>query len=118
MLNAQVQAPDRETLLGLRRHLSIVHHLPGRIRLRLAPCLWADAARWDDAGLRDSLQRLEGIRAVRVNKAVASVIIEYDPQLVPPQQWETLVHGEDMVAAEILERWLGRFSRVVHHDST
>lgn len=102
---AAAHASALALLLELRRHLSIVHHLPGRIRLRLAPALWGQAARLNQR-FDTLLPRLAGIRGIRVNAAVASVIVEYDPHTVPPQHWETLVRGDATAAGEVLERWL------------
>jgi len=105
---------DPAVLLGLRRHLSIIHHLAGRIRLRLGPGLWMGASEFDRTQLQRLLEALEGIRAVRVNRAAASVVIEYDPIHLPPGDWETLVRGDPVAAGELLDRWLARldpFSR-------
>ncbi len=99
---------DVSALLGMRRHLSVAHHLPGRIRLRLGPALWGGASQIDRAAFQRLLDGLEGIREVRLNKAVASVVIEYDPAHVPPQSWETLLRGDAAAAGELLNRWLAR----------
>lgn len=115
MLMTLDAAPDLAALLGLRRHLSIVHHLPGRIRLRLGPSLWGSASRIDRDLFQGLLDRLEGIRDIRVNKAVATVIIEYDPHRVPPGDWETLVQGDAAAAGDILKQWLARYGRLIRN---
>jgi hypothetical protein len=115
MLMAREIFADLSGLLELRRHLSIVHHLPGRIRLRLGPALWGHAARFDRDLFQDMLEGLEGIRDLRVNKAVASVVIEYDPAHVPPEDWETLVLGEAEAAGNILKNWLVRHDRLIQN---
>lgn len=115
MLMTLDDAPDLASLLGLRRHLSIVHHLPGRIRLRLGPSLWGNASQFDQGRFQGLLDRLEGIRDVRVNKAVATVIIEYDPQRVPPGDWETLVRGDAAAAGDVLKHWLARYGRLIRN---
>lgn len=103
--------PDLPALLGLRRHLAILHHLPGRIRLRLGPALWGAAARIDRDIFQTLLDDLEGIRDVRVNLAVASVVIEYDPDRLPPAHWETLVQGDEPDAHDVLNRWLAQYGQ-------
>jgi hypothetical protein len=105
---------DMPGLLGLREHLSIVHHLPGRIRLRLGVALWGAAARFERERFQGLLNGLEGIRQVRVNPAVASVVIEYDPRLVPPANWETLIGGDAAMATAILRQWLARHGQLLH----
>lgn len=106
---------DAAYLLGMRRHLSIVHHLPGRIRLRIGPALWGIANKVEDSLFRQLLKHLEGIRDVRINMAVASVVIEYDPRQVPPDNWETLVRGDAASAGDLLNLWLARYGRLLRN---
>lgn len=106
---------DIDTLLGMRRHLSIVHHLPGRIRLRVGPGLWGLANKVEDNLLRKMLDHLEGIRDVRVNMAVASVVIEYDFKQIHPDNWETLVRGDAEAAGDLLNQWLARNGQLLRN---
>lgn len=106
--------PDLTTVLALRPALGIVHHLPGRLRLRLGPALLERVAA---SGL--SLPAIEGrigqlagllpgLRGWRLNPAAASLLIEYDPARLQPQWWETLVLGEDDEALALaLGFWAG-----------
>ena len=107
---------DVPSLLGLRRHLAIVHHLPGRIRLRLGAALWGAAAGVERARFKTLLDGLEGIRDVRVNLAVASVVVEYDPKQISPDDWETLVRGDATAAGELLNQWLARYGRLLRNS--
>ncbi|QLQ32601.1 MAG: hypothetical protein HZT40_14555 [Candidatus Thiothrix singaporensis] len=56
---------DVPALLCLRQHLSIVHHIPGRIRLRLGMALWRSGDQLDRSQLQRLLDQLAGIRQVR-----------------------------------------------------
>ena len=107
---------DVPSLLGLRRHLVIVHHLPGRIRLRLGAALWGTAAGMDRARFKTLLDGLEGIRDVRVNVAVASVVVEYDPKQISPDDWETLVLGDAAAAGDLLNQWLARYGQLLRNS--
>jgi hypothetical protein len=107
-MSAPTPPLDVNRLLDLRRHLSIVHHLPGRIRLRLGSALWGVAASVDRDRFKILLDHVEGIRAVRINVAVASVIVEYDPTTIPPADWETLVSGDAIAASKLFNYWLAR----------
>jgi hypothetical protein len=100
----------------MRRHLDIVHHLPGRIRLRLGAALWGAAARVDRARFKTLLDGLEGIRDVRVNVAVASVVVEYDPKHISPNDWETLVRGDATAAGELLNQWQARYDQLLRNS--
>ena len=91
---------DVPALLGLCRHLSIVHHLPGRVRLRFKQALWGAAAGLQRSQFKNLLDGLEGIRDVRVNAAVASAAIEYAPQQIPPDDWEIPVRGDEVQVGE------------------
>jgi len=101
--------PPLTELLTLRRGLGIVHHVPGRIRLRLGPVIWdwaqglgldsTKASAWlSEAGLG----AVTGVRGARLNAAAASLVIEYDPQRLDPAWWETLVLGEDEEALTLV----------------
>jgi hypothetical protein len=94
------------TLLDLRRHLTIVHHVRGRIRFRLGVALWQAAAATDRQLLNALLNQLQGIRDMRVNPAVASVVVEYDPQQIAAGDWEILLSGDRATASELLSQWL------------
>jgi len=107
---------DATSMLDLRRHLSIVHHLPGRIRLRLGAALWSAAAGADRERFKTLLDGLEGIRDVRVNVAVASVVVEYDPKKISPDDWETLVCGDATAAGDVLNRWLARYGQLLRNS--
>jgi hypothetical protein len=106
---------DIDILLDMRRHLSIVHHVPGRIRLRIGPGLWGLANKVDDNLLRKMLDRLEGIRDVRVNMAVASLVIEYDFKQIHPDNWVTLVRGNAEAAGDLLNQWLARNGQLLQN---
>ena len=90
-----------DMLLELRQHLNIVHHVPGRLRLRAGSALYGYASALNGNGLLTLLESLEGIHDIRVNPAVASLIIQYDPTHFPPELWETLLMGNDQQAAQI-----------------
>jgi hypothetical protein len=99
---------DEKTLLHLRPHLQIAHHIPGRIRLRFAfgilqvlPKLSADQGEALLAGL-------EGIHDVRFNAAALSILIQYDPMRLAPALWEKLITGSDREAAEAVKHFQPR----------
>ncbi|GAB6039610.1 hypothetical protein [Endothiovibrio diazotrophicus] len=97
-----------ETLLELRRELTPLHHVPGRIRLRLGFGLVRLLPRFNGASPEGWLGRLPGILDVRFNPAAASVVIEYDPRQVPPESWNRLIEGDDRDAKATARSLLGR----------
>jgi hypothetical protein len=92
-----------QRFLALRGHLGIVHHVPGRVRLRLGAGLLEAADAVERKSLAEWLETVDGIRGLRLNIPAASVIIEYDPQRLPPACWETLVNGSNVTALALLK---------------
>ncbi len=90
-------------LLLLARHADIVHHIPGRIRLRLSPSVVKVAG---DVDLDQLVRCLPGIIKTRINVIVGSVVIEYDCNRLSPDLWESIVKCKDDpdVVSEIEDR--------------
>jgi len=75
--------------------LRVAHHIPGRIRLKLAT--------EGETGLRDALAEVKrfvgaastapGIRAVSLNLLARSCLVEYDPAQIAPAAWTDLIAG-------------------------
>lgn len=82
--------------------ITIAHHIPGRIRLRLSPQVLEKAGNFD----LSSVQKLNGIngngiKGVEINPLALSAIITYDPKKLPPRWWEEFVQSEDSAAQVI-----------------
>lgn len=92
-------------LLGLVGQLSVAHHIPGRIRLKMRENLphelIAEAKKFGQA-----LGGVEGIRSVGVNPLARSCTIEYDARAIPPSAWSGFLSGEATPESEILRRRL------------
>ncbi len=93
-------------LLALRRHLTIAHHLPGRIRLRLTNPLLQRLRGFDTGAMRTAVGQLPGIGEIRINAAAATAVIHYDPTQLPSHLWEQLIHGSDDEAQALLTHYL------------
>ncbi len=104
---------DMESLLDLRRHLSIVHHVPGRVRFRAGPALYEHASTLTSNGLKSFLESLDGIHNIRINPSAASLIIQYDPTHFPPRLWETLVAGSDEQAAQLFGKLVTQYEHLM-----
>lgn len=97
---------DIRPLLTLRRHLRIVHHVPGRVRMRIAARLFTELGNISVDRLNLLLDEIPGIDDVRINAAAGSVVITYTVGEIPPGWWETLVQGDEAEAVELLSRLL------------
>lgn len=96
-------------LVLLGPHTTIVHHIPGRVRLRLQPSGISIARKLDLDRIRE---HVAGILNIRVNRLAGSVLIEYDCKRVNPRLWERLAgkkqpENASMLETELLELWKG-----------
>ena len=87
-------------LAGLRRYLTIKHHIPGRIRLLFHPAL---IARPEVRELTKAHSELPpGILSVRVNALALSVVIEYDPGRIAPALLNDLISADEERVVAVL----------------
>ncbi|WP_092614549.1 hypothetical protein [Roseospirillum parvum] len=86
-----------DLFLALRPHLTRVHQVPGRIRLRIAPAAKAVVQQHGAAGTDiGSLERLFGPgSSVRLNRAAGSVVITYPAEAFPAAFWEDCLNGSE-----------------------
>ena len=102
------------TLDNFRHFLAcveIAHHIPGRIRLRLALDGLSGTFSTPDKSLfaharsfQDVLGRTPGVRAIRVNLVARSCTVEYDHRVIPVKAWSDLLQGEASQEAGVLAR--------------
>ena len=100
--------------------VQIAHHIPGRIRLRLAldgvPLSVSDEERSVLAqarSLQEVLSRTPGVRSIRVNLVARSCTVEYDQGLIPAKAWSDFLQGEASHEAGVLRRIIeDKFSEV------
>ena len=80
-----------DRLIDLAAQASIVHHIPGRIRLKLklTGLLLAQ-----DLEAEELTKCFTGILDARTNAAARSIVISYNPGVIAPDLWERLVNGK------------------------
>ena len=80
-------------------HFDLAHHLPGRLRLRSA--LFKGNARASEEAQRH-LAEITGVRSARANPLTGSVLLEYDPEVIPPAKLLDVLatHGYVLGAGE------------------
>lgn len=100
---------DIRPLLDVRSQLEIVHHIPGRIRLRLSAGIWTQVKANSD-GLIRFLNNKYVIKDYRINPAAATLVIEYDQNRITPQDWDVMMSGGEHDVQQLLNRWLIHFS--------
>lgn len=83
-----------------------VHHLPGRLRIRVA-AIKGNTTR--ARGLESILQAKEGVATVEANPLTGSVLIHYDPAATTGEALAAIVTG-DQVAAPLAQIPEGLFT--------
>lgn len=83
-----VERSGIEQIVRVAEHLKVVHHVPGRIRLRFSMAAVKASRSMDLPGL---LKTIPGVRKLRVNSAAMSIVVDYDPARLPFDLWQMLV---------------------------
>ena len=90
-----------QDFLDLRNLLSIAHHVRGRIRLKLDPRILAHPAARALSSLSGGKPE-SGLLSARVNIMARSLVLEYDPGRITPEELETFLAGPDIGRAKEL----------------
>ena len=96
-----------EILLKARDQLRVIHHDPGRIRLRFSPKILTSVPELRSEADRDWLTSIPGIARVKTNLVTFSLTISYDPAVITPDAWERVLSGSDNEARAVLEAVCG-----------
>lgn len=79
-------------LLDLRRFITVAHHVPGRIRLKIDPAVRSHPKAATLIGLAE---KGHGALRARLNLLARSLVLEYDPGRIDPDLLMTLFAGTD-----------------------
>jgi len=96
---------DASPLLGFVRQLSIAHHIPGRIRLKMSGSFPVERL-GEAKRFRGALGGVAGIKSIGLNALARSCTIEYDARAIPPAAWSGFLAGEATPESERLRRLL------------
>jgi hypothetical protein len=78
-----------DRLIDLAAYAQIVHHVPGRIRLKVK---LAGSFLAQDLEASDMTKYFDGILDARANAAALSIVIGYNTGIIAPNLWERLVN--------------------------
>lgn len=84
-----------ENIEILSKHTQIIHHIKGRIRLKIDAKIQHYEDKIDLEALGTLDKKAGGIKSVSLNKIAKSLTIEYDPVVIDKDLWEALVDGRD-----------------------
>lgn len=83
------------------RYLKVKHHVNGRIRVKAS---WSGAKKLagvEEGELEKIIAGIPGIKEYRVNRKALSVVIDYNPAVLPFSLWEEIgTLGENPVNQE------------------
>lgn len=88
-------------LSGFAALLSIAHHIPGRVRLKLSGAPPAGGG-MDVQAVIATLSAIDGVLTVSVNPLARSCTIEYDAKRIAARAWSDLLAGTPSPEAEAL----------------
>ena len=83
-----------QDILELRPLITIAHHVPGRIRLRLDPRILQHPAASALASLSEG-QTDTGLLSARLNLLARSLVLEYDTTRISPDELIAFIDGSD-----------------------
>lgn len=96
------------SLLRFLNALSVAHHVPGRIRLKLSAPVGGELLALADQAksFGTAFSAMAGIRAVSLNPLAKSCTIEYDTKIIPATAWTGLLSGQATPGSEALRQCL------------
>ena len=92
-----------DTLLTLRHSLRIVHHVPGRLRVRLSGEALKRTHKLSLSEFRRLIEGIKGVQHLRLSPATLSAVIGYDADLLAPSMWDDLIDGPEHAARQTFE---------------
>lgn len=84
---------ETQKLAEVIKFFSLIHHTPGRLRLRVSPQIKAYKDEFDLENLDKNIKNIEGINRVKFNQMIGSVTIEYDKNIFSKDIWDNLLQG-------------------------
>ncbi len=72
------------------RYLRVKHHVPGRIRVKADLNGVKKLVNVGSTVIEETISAMPGIYNYRINKKALSVIIDYNPEILPFELWEDI----------------------------
>lgn len=91
-----------EELLAVKKYVSVVHHVEGRIRLKVDPAIMKDPV---SKRLEEISASIPGVLDKRVNMLARSVVLRYDPAVIHPADMANLLGASDSESLAILKKY-------------
>ncbi len=72
------------------RYLRVKHHVPGRIRVKASLNGAKKLISVGGTVIEETISAIPGIEDYRINKKALSVVIDYNPEILPFELWEDI----------------------------
>lgn len=88
---------NAEKLVELAQYFTIIHHIKGRIRIRVSSKIKEQQNNGVTLSDIENLpQQIEGINKIKINKIVGSITVEYEHEVFKKELWDDLVEGRNL----------------------
>lgn len=84
---------DLEAFVSLAKYIHIVHHIDGRVRLKLDTKVLNEPV-LKGQGIDLLVRSIPGVLDVRINKLAKSATVTYDKNIFTMEEVERLIKGE------------------------
>lgn len=95
---------EKDLMMKLRQHLKILRHEQGRIRLGYKIGAIGVLRQIQSQSEPRLLDAIEGVHKVSVSPLTFTLTIHYDPEIIQPSWWETIIQESDAAARKVLDR--------------
>jgi hypothetical protein len=101
-----------DAVLRLAAHVKIVHHCPGRVRLKLLADASTLSGLLRDGTLEGLIRSIPGLLSMRINGLARSIVLHYDETTLPPDLFAALGQLRDTpaLAQELRQRLSALFN--------
>jgi hypothetical protein len=87
---------NTEKLIELAKYFSVIHHIKGRIRVRVSSKIKELEGSVSLSDIEELPSKIDGINTIKINKLVGSVTIEYDHEVFRKELWDNLIEGQNL----------------------
>jgi len=91
-----------DNIIKIASYFKIIAHIPGRLRLRVNPKITKETSSITLDDIKNLPNKIDGIKEIKINQAIASVTILYNPEIFSPKLWENLIKSENLDELKIL----------------
>lgn len=94
---------NAEKLVELAKYFTVIHHIKGRIRLRVSSKIKEQQGNGMTLSDIENLpEKIEGINKIKINKIVGSLTIEYNDDIFQKALWDNLIEGKNLDEVTVL----------------